>query len=76
MSDTETDGEYKWSYSGEDLQKQSWWKEGEPDSGGDCVNLSGDGGLQDDICENKKSEDGLIIRKPLCQLGRLFILKV
>ena len=76
MSDKETDGEYKWSYSGEKLQDQSWWKIGEPDSGGDCVNLSVDGGLQDDTCENKKSEDGLIIRKPLCQLGRLFILKV
>ena len=69
MTDKEVDGEYRWRLSGEELQDNSWWRSGEPDSKGDCVSLSGYGGLQNDICNDANINDGLIIRKPLCMIG-------
>ena len=69
MTDKEADGEYRWMSSGEELQNENWWRKGEPDSNLDCVSLSGDGGLQAEICSNNNSPDGMITRKPLCKLG-------
>ena len=65
----EEDGKYRWMSSGQELQNESWWREGEPDSDGACVSTAGDGGLQDDICSVMDPPDGLVTRKPLCKLG-------
>ena len=69
MSENKTNGKHAWLSSGEELQSEDWWREGEPDGNGDCVSMSGDGGLQDDVCDATQSQNVLITRKPLCKLG-------
>ena len=61
------DGQYHWVESGEELQDRGWWKDGEPDSSGECV-IIGNGGLQDEVCE-QAAATGPIVRSPLCMQG-------
>ena len=61
------DGQYHWVEGGGELQDSGWWRDGEPDSSGECV-ITGEGGLQDEVCEG--GQVGTLVRSPLCMLGK------
>ena len=63
------DGQYQWVESGEELQDSGWWKDGEPDSSGECV-ITGEGGLQDEVCEQAAAAAGPLVKSPLCMQGK------
>ena len=63
------DGQYHWVESGEELQDSGWWKDGEPDSSGECV-ITGGEGLQDEVCDgDQAAAAGPLVRSPLCMQG-------
>ena len=69
LTDRDEDGVYRWLHSGTEMVNTTWWRDQEPDGTGDCVNIAGVGGLQDDMCDAQPTPDMPITRKPLCKLG-------